>query len=131
MKRSLATLGALCASLLLPHAAAAGDTPAPQSPRSNGICLGPAATPGASLDAGAPLAPDEDVLWCATPDDPRCAPANGAPGSSGFTLDHTPVATSLVGGRIASPTSMALAFAQFEGRPQRGFRSRLDRPPRS
>lgn len=76
----------------------------------------------------APAAPDP-VLWCLTPDDPRCAP-----------IEHNPTAQELAGGHYARPTACPVigpagpteSFrpGSTMGGPRSAHQAGVERPPR-
>jgi|GEM_PF-6955091 len=140
----LTTLALLALSLSLPQLAAAEEsmcglrstviavdiseldailTPAPAFPVFGAYSM--AAAPAPSLGV------DTEILWCTSPDDPRCAPAHPGSGSttpltssaSVFVLpaSHPPVADAPIATLRETPERSAA---------RSGFTRSLDRPPR-
>jgi hypothetical protein len=86
---------------------------------------------GMSRARPAPGESPADVLWCASPDDPRCSPRDG----QGSELLR------IFGQRAFGSLAGAMTIPSFEGeelpalfvrsRAARGVRARVDRPPRA
>lgn len=76
-------------------------------------------------------APSGRVLWCASADDPRCAPRDSAPNHGSQVLDGAHIAFStLRTPRIAAPPIARRPFAAELERGRAGFEDELERPPR-
>lgn len=141
---ALAALALVAFSLSLPQTAAAEKTMctvrgafaaldgselgAPRSARSPQVVGASSAASAVGLAVPAHVV---EVLWCASPDDPRCAPARSGSGSrmdfSGgglvFVVPATPP-------RVANAPVSSLRNAPAGGGAQRGVTGSLDRPPR-
>jgi hypothetical protein len=127
MGRLLASIGVLCATFAqAPHAAALA-----------GLCS--EAAPIAMLDvedahADAPLPSplrDEELPWCASADDPRCAPLDNSRAPSSVGVRKAPAI------EVAALPTEAIAEAAHDFMPHAGLApsagtsSRLERPPRA
>jgi hypothetical protein len=136
---ALAALSLLALSLSLPQTAAAEKTMC--GVRSVLVGLEGAQGDSAALPAlgvtpsapavGLAVPANAEVLWCASPDDPRCAPADAGAGSgaelrSGAAVFVLPAAPPDV---ATSPVS-TLRDARVGSRARAGVRRSLDRPPR-
>jgi hypothetical protein len=84
----------------------------------------PVAAPAAGPDAS-------EILWCASADDPRCAPADsdagGSPRLGDGTLHWVVLARAP---RVAASPSTSLRDAATSGGPLGGVARSLERPPR-
>jgi hypothetical protein len=82
----------------------------------------------ASPDDAAPV---EDVLWCSSPDDPRCAPADPGPedGPHAGRATHSGAGPGARDHRIPPALARTHALAP-RGGPRPGVRFRVERPPR-
>ncbi len=127
---ALVTAASLAAFGTLPFAAAAEDS----------MCLaGDALFAFQSVDllGVEPAAPtgdgdEREILWCASPDDPRCSPAQPAPqGSSSFLPFAFPAAGVAACPELGAPTWTLLARTSIEGQALAGVRQRVERPPRA
>jgi len=124
MKRRFAALVVLAAALVLPHSAEAQSA----------MCAEPAldlltARVAPPSEAPSPVR-DEDLPWCASAEDPRCAPLHGDSSSIRMALRHPLAAT-------ASPVaerptgSGDFTFTPDVGLIARpGISNRVERPPR-
>lgn len=86
--------------------------------------------PLAEALAATPDGPRGPVLWCISPDDPRCQRDN-----SGEAPHRSTLASSLVVSigsllEFGCASSVILDFIADESRPSSGVRGRIDRPPR-
>jgi len=79
----------------------------------------------------APAAPDDDrdILWCSSPDDPRCSPACPAPQNAGFTILAFPAAGIPARPELGAPTCAPHEWASNDGHGRPGARQRVERPP--
>lgn len=141
---SLATGAFLALLVALPHRAAAEETMCglrgvvvvvveasevdalltPGLPLFGAFSASPALAPAVAGDAG-------EVLWCASPDDPRCAPAHSGSGSTTSLRDATslfiiPTSPPPV---AEAPISTLADTGERLGAPSGVLRS-IDRPPR-
>ena len=85
----------------------------------------------AELERQAPPRSPTPVLWCASPDDPRCSGGDGPPDRGPRTGDasHGAATHESDDARFGPPApSTRLAFAPGGG-PSAGARHRIDRPP--
>jgi hypothetical protein len=87
----------------------------------------------ASRGASAPSrsrAPVQDVLWCASSDDPRCSPGDPAPEDGPRAGDAThAAATQAQDIDLRAQPPRSLGPTHLGANPSRGVRGRLDRPP--
>ncbi|HKU36483.1 MAG TPA: hypothetical protein VJR89_00010 [Polyangiales bacterium] len=125
---------AVCLSLVLLGAdvasAADGGRVVPAS-----VCAEPArvvelAPPGEALGGDAQPS-DEGVLWCLSPDDPRCSPLEQ--GAGGSTLSQAKLGWATAG--LAAPARVFESAADscevsYLGSARDGVLGRLERPPR-
>lgn len=96
----------------------------PVAPVFGAMSSAPVAAPAAATDA-------TEILWCASADDPRCAPADSDAGGSprlGDGLLHWVVPARAP--RIAASPSRLLRDTAASGNPRAGASRSLERPPR-
>lgn len=78
----------------------------------------------------APADEDREILWCASPDDPRCSPAQPAPQSSSFVPFAFAAAGVPARPKLGAPTWALFERTSIEGQPLAGVRQRVERPPK-
>jgi hypothetical protein len=125
MKRRFAALAVLAAALVLPHSAEAQSA----------MCAEPAvdllltARIAAPSEAPPPVR-DEDLPWCASAEDPRCAPLHGDSSSIRMALRQPLAATTAPAARRPSGSDDCTftSDAGLAARP--GISNRVERPPR-
>lgn len=126
---SVVCLGLVLSRADIASAADGGGRVVPASVCGEPSRIATVAPPGEPL--GGESQGDEGVLWCASPDDPRCSPLDsGASGSSlaqaklgctGCNLPAHPV--------LREPAAMSCG-GQYSGSAREGVLARLERPPR-
>ena len=140
----LTTLALLALSLSLPQLAAAEEsmcgvrstvatvdiseldailTPAPAFPVFRAYSAAEAPAPSLAVDA--------EILWCASSDDPRCAPAH--PGSGSTTPPTSSASASVLPAShpsVADSPIATLRETRERSAARSGFTRSLDRPPR-
>ncbi|MCC6876619.1 MAG: hypothetical protein IT378_20115, partial [Sandaracinaceae bacterium] len=82
-----------------------------------------------AADRGAHRAP-HPILWCVSPDDPRCAPAENPPSSRPIGSSSSGAAGTLADLAMPPAGSVEHALRADPGAPRDGSRDRLERPPR-
>jgi hypothetical protein len=125
MGRRFAALALLAALLAATQSAAALST----------MCAEPSFAAAHERQEAQALVPaplrDEELPWCASPEDPRCAPLHGDSGSIRISMrEPTAIAGDPAG--IARACAGADSFTPSTGlHPRAGVHGRVERPPRA
>jgi len=138
MKGRFAALAVLAAVLVLPHSAEAQSAISGIVPALRGGAMAMCAEPALDLltarvappsEAPSPTR-DEDLPWCASAEDPRCAPLHGDSSSIHMALRHPMAATASPAARrpIEADDCTFTPDAGLAARP--GISNRVERPPR-
>lgn len=93
-----------------------------------------AVRPSASKHAGVRIAVPlsaAPVLWCISPDDPRCMPVSHDDGPSRSLVSVAPADREPSVPDVLPPDADRLSFVIEIDHPTAGVRSRVERPPRS
>lgn len=109
------------------------------------LCVGPEQVFADALESPDPLAPvpavevdaapveraAAPVLWCVSPDDPRCSPDDSGEAPHRITLATSPVAAIPTTPRVPPAAVTRVELATDELPPSDGVRGGLERPPRA
>lgn len=87
--------------------------------------------PLAEAPSALPETPRGPILWCISPDDPRCQQDDSGEAPHRSPLASAPTAALASTPRIPSASSTSATFVNDETQPASTVRGRVDRPPRA